>query len=146
MINIWIVLAIIFIHWICDFVCQSDWQAKNKSKSNKALLSHTSLYSLAFAAHILWIFQIESGNSFESIYKAIIFGLITFIAHTITDYFTSRLNAKLVPKRDLTYRHVDKQLVYFPEGEKLHSFFVSVGFDQVLHYAQLLLTYYYLTN
>ena len=48
---------------------------------------------------------------------------ITFVCHTITDYFTSRLNSKLWAKGDV------------------HNFFVSVGFDQVLHYVQLFLTY-----
>ena len=51
------------------------------------------------------------------------FVIITFICHTVTDYFTSRLNSKLWAKGDV------------------HNFFVSVGFDQVLHYAQLFLTY-----
>lgn len=62
------------------------------------------------------------GDVFSSAY----FWLITFIAHTITDYFTSRLNSKL-----------------WSEG-KVHNFFVSVGFDQVLHYVQLFTTYYLL--
>jgi len=56
------------------------------------------------------------------------FVLITFVAHTITDYFTSRLNAKLWAKGDV------------------HNFFVSVGFDQVLHYVQLFVTYQLLFN
>lgn len=51
---------------------------------------------------------------------------ITFIFHTITDYFTNRLNSKLWAKGDV------------------HNFFVSVGFDQCLHYVQLFLTYYLL--
>jgi hypothetical protein len=57
-----------------------------------------------------------------------LFVLITFIAHTITDYFTSRLNSKL-----------------WQQG-KVHNFFISVGFDQVLHYIQLFTTYYLLKN
>ena len=56
------------------------------------------------------------------------FPLITFITHTITDYFTSRLNSRLWAKGDV------------------HNFFVSVGFDQVLHYVQLFLTYQILFN
>jgi len=53
---------------------------------------------------------------------------ITFVAHTITDYFTSRLNSKL-----------------WVEG-KVHYFFVAVGGDQILHYVQLFTTYYLLTK
>lgn len=33
MINIWIVLYILFIHWVGDFVFQNDTMALNKSKS-----------------------------------------------------------------------------------------------------------------
>jgi hypothetical protein len=53
----------------------------------------------------------------------LLFPIITFIAHTITDYFTSRLNAKLWAKGNV------------------HNFFVSIGFDQYLHYLQLFITY-----
>jgi len=57
-----------------------------------------------------------------------LFPIITFICHWITDYFTSRLNSKLWAKGDV------------------HNFFVSVGFDQVLHYIQLFLTFYILKS
>jgi len=33
MISINIIIVILFIHWIADFVLQTDKQAKNKSKS-----------------------------------------------------------------------------------------------------------------
>jgi hypothetical protein len=57
-----------------------------------------------------------------------LFVWITFLSHTIQDYFTSRLNSRLWAKGDT------------------HNFFVSIGWDQVLHYTQLLLTYYYLKS
>lgn len=125
MIDLKIVLAIILIHWLADFVLQTDKQAKGKSKNWTDLLSHTGIYSLIWLIPSLIIFfnQSEIG-----IIKALSFILITFVCHTITDYFTSRLNSKL-----------------WSEG-KVHNFFVSVGFDQVLHYVQLLLTYYILTK
>ncbi len=62
------------------------------------------------------------------VWSTLYFCMITLITHTITDYFTSRLNSKLWA------------------GGKVHYFFVSVGFDQVLHYGQLFLTYHYLFN
>jgi hypothetical protein len=52
---------------------------------------------------------------------------ITFICHTATDYYTSRANMILWEKKNV------------------HGFFVSVGFDQFLHYVQLLLTFYLLS-
>lgn len=111
------IFSIIIIHWIADFVLQTDEQAKGKSKQWLPLLSHTVTYSVVFFVGITF---------FISSINAILFMLITFVAHTITDYFTSRLNSKL-----------------WAEG-KVHNFFVSIGFDQVLHYIQLFTTYYLL--
>jgi hypothetical protein len=121
MITLTEIFTIIIIHWIADFVFQTDKQAKGKSKNWHDLLSHTFSYSIIWFAVgcILFLLGIISIN-FP------LFILITFISHTITDYFTSRLNSKL-----------------WSQG-KVHHFFVSVGFDQVLHYVQLFLTYYYL--
>ena len=112
-INVYIVLGILFTHWIADFVLQTDWQAKNKSKDNMALLSHTVFYTFAWILPSLLLVGQQTHW----------FLLITLASHTITDYFTSRLNSKL-----------------WANG-KVHEFFVSVGFDQFLHYVQLLLTY-----
>ena len=108
------IFSIIIIHWIADFILQTDKQAKGKSKNWKDLLSHTFMYSFIWLIIGLIIF-----NNINVLY----FFSITFIAHTLTDYFTSRLNSKLWAKGDV------------------HNFFVSVGFDQVLHYIQLFLTY-----
>jgi len=115
-INLIIVLFILFWHWFADFVCQTDWMATNKSKNMFPLVSHTVVYSIIFGMCMLFI-NTPIASSFMA---------ITFMCHTITDYFTSRLNSKLWNEK------------------KVHWFFVSVGFDQFLHYAQLLLTYYIL--
>jgi len=120
-INIYVVLIILTIHWFADFVLQTDKQAKGKSKNWSDLLDHTFNYSAIFlvisffcAAYcgltILW------------------FAPVTFICHTITDFYTSRVNSKL-----------------YEEG-KNHEFFVSIGFDQLLHFAQLMITYQLLSK
>lgn len=112
MINLTIVFSIIIIHFVADFVFQTHWQASNKSKRWDALIKHTSVYSICWIPFCMYLDMYMTP-----------FVIITFITHTITDYFTSRLNTKLWQK-----------------GE-IHNFFVSVGFDQVLHYIQLFLTY-----
>lgn len=130
------IFSIIMIHWVADFVLQTDKMAKGKSKNWKDLLSHTTVYSLVWFIPFILMYMkdfhphrnppllekdlIFYNNGFPLL---CLFVLITFICHTITDYFTSRLNSKLWAK-----------------GE-VHNFFVSVGFDQVLHYVQLFLTY-----
>ncbi len=126
MINIWIVLGILLIHWFADFVVQTDKQAKGKSSSWAFLLSHTFYYSAIWM--ILGSLFQASGITNLSPGILTIFVIITFVAHTTTDYFTSRLNSKLWAKGDV------------------HNFFVSIGFDQFLHFTQLLLTYYFLTK
>ena len=112
-------LLILITHWIADFVLQSDWQAKNKSKRWDALLAHTGIYSL------VWFIVMAYYHS-EDPSIGLYFAIITMIAHTATDYITSRINSKL-----------------WADG-KVHYFFVSIGFDQILHYIQLAVTYHYL--
>lgn len=123
-VNIWIVLSILFIHWISDFVMQTDRQAQGKSKNWGDLLDHTFNYSL------IWLFfgcsyhmVLHFGEPRTLPSQALIFAGVTFMCHTITDYFTSRLNSKLWA------------------AKKVHNFFVSIGFDQWLHYLQLLITF-----
>lgn len=116
-----IILAILFLHWIADGVLQTDKMAKGKSKNWKDLLDHTITYSGIFTlASIVYI--VITNNI-----QMIAFGPITFIFHTATDYVTSRVNARLW------------------EQKKVHGFFVSVLFDQWLHFVQLLLTFYFLS-
>lgn len=123
------IFFILIIHWVADFILQSDEDAKGKSKYMKNLVSHTFKYSLFLFGGVLWYSVIYDFityvNSMEIIFhNAFGFAIITFVFHTITDYFTSRLNAKLWA------------------AEKRHPFFVSIGFDQLLHYAQLFITFY----
>lgn len=122
-----IIFSIIFIHWVSDFVLQTHWQSTNKSTNNGALLQHTILYSLIWWIPIFILMLINVGGEISLILPCYFVG-ITFIAHTITDYFTSRLNTYLWTKGDI------------------HNFFVSVGFDQCCHYLQLFLTFYFLTK
>ena len=118
------IFSIIIIHWIADFIMQSDYDAKNKSKFFHALFSHTITYSSCWFVIILLFGYINKTQTTEwYVLNTLFFVGITFVCHTITDYFTSRLNSKLWAKGDV------------------HNFFVSVGFDQVLHYVQLFLTY-----
>lgn len=127
MIPLLIVLVILFWHWIADFILQTDWEAQNKSKEWKPLLSHTIKYSLVWFFPMFFIFALNLISEIDVIIKTFSFMGITFICHTITDYFTSRLNTKLW------------------NNKEVHYFFVSIGFDQFLHFTQLLLTYYLLT-
>jgi len=118
------IFYILVIHWVCDFQFQTDKQAKGKSNNWGDLLSHTFVYSYSMTS-LMMIYNII-GNHLDNytfgLYHLLFF-FITFISHTITDYITSRVNSQLWKKGDV------------------HTFFVSIGFDQILHYFQLFLTY-----
>ena len=121
--NLFIIFSILIIHFIADFVLQTSWQATNKSKNNIALTKHVLVYSSVWLLASMLYGQIT-----ENYLIVFLFPLITFICHWITDYITSRVNSHLWSK-----------------GET-HNFFVSVGFDQVLHYVQLFLTFHFLNK
>jgi hypothetical protein len=72
-----LIILIIWMHFLADFILQSDWMALNKSKSNKALSFHVWVYCLVFA------------------FFGFKFWAITFITHWLTDFVTSRITSKL---------------------------------------------------
>jgi len=116
------IFSILIIHFIADFVLQTDWQAKNKSKSIEALMNHTITYSCVW---LICGFVLSLYNDFN---YGLFFG-VTLFFHSITDYFTSRWVKKSFDKQDY------------------HNGFIKIGFDQyVLHLPQLFLTYYFLTK
>ena len=116
------IFIIPIVHWIADFWLQTDKQAKGKSKNWEDLLTHVWTYSMCWLIVGAFIQAFNHGVFFPK-WAVTQFMLITFICHTITDYFTSRLNSKLW------------------EQGKVHYFFIAIGGDQILHYIQLFLTY-----
>lgn len=109
-------VLLLAVHWLGDFVLQTDWQAKNKSKSNEALLQHIINYSFCLYLFTPIIFFLGTFRAWAG------FLLINSALHFVTDYFTSRLNSHLWAKGDV------------------HNFFVSVGFDQFIHQVTLAVT------
>jgi hypothetical protein len=121
--SIGIIFYLLFAHWIGDFVLQTHKQAHAKSVSNYWLTSHIINYT-AFMVIAMFCMQLYLHN--VDLAAIGTFGVITFWCHWLTDYCTSRLNSWLWKRADT------------------HNFFVSVGFDQILHYIQLILTIKYL--
>jgi len=122
------IFSIIIIHFIADFIMQDETWALGKSKNNKDLLNHTFTYSLVFWGLLSCMNPLF--NTGLTFYHSVHFFLITFICHTITDYFTSRV--------------VSKKFANQEYGSSIPNIgaFTVIGFDQVLHYIQLFLTYY----
>lgn len=104
------IYALIWVHWLADFVLQTDWMAINKSKKNLVLLAHVAMYSLPFILFVGW--NLAPKDYWDFI-------LFNAAAHFLTDFITSRVTSKLWAKGDR------------------HNFFVVIGLDQALHLTAL---------
>lgn len=122
MISIVTALLIIAIHFFADFVSQTNEMAVNKSKSIYWLSLHVVTYTIVTL--LAWIFTIfQPGIEFH-LHTYFWFFIFIFSTHWLTDFITSKFSSK-----------------YFGKGD-YHNGFVVIGFDQVLHYIQLLSAYY----
>lgn len=109
-----LILPIIFLHFIADFVCQSNWMAQNKSKDMIALSTHVIVYTCVISAGMVVIL----GTSYPLFQWCMINGIL----HFCVDFITSRVSSMMW------------------EQKRVHAFFVVIGFDQLLHYFSLILT------
>jgi membrane-bound metal-dependent hydrolase YbcI (DUF457 family) len=108
-------IMILLIHFLGDFALQTHEQSTKKSTSGKFLFYHVGVYS--------FVWFIAAYGIYDDWNKAGLFAIITFWAHFIVDYATSRIGKPFWDKGD----H--------------HNGFVVVGADQVIHYIQLIYTY-----
>jgi len=114
------VLTLLAVHWFGDFVLQTDWQAKNKSKNNLALLLHVTIYTVCLAVF---------GSVFFTNASWIVYWILgNGAAHFAVDYVTSKINTHVWNKG------------------KVHGFFVLIGFDQLIHYTCLFASLTYMQD
>lgn len=116
MITLSVAINIFVAHFIADFVMQNDEMSLNKSKSNLHLLYHVLVYQAMLNVLLIPAF---AALGFSQLAFSV-FSVLSFSAHFVTDYWTSRLNKKL-----------------YDSFESKHWFFVGVGFDQCIHYITL---------
>lgn len=69
--------ALFALHWLGDFVWQTDEMAIKKSSDNYWLFAHCAVYSMVF----IWL--------------GFTFWILNFAIHFHVDYVTSRINARL---------------------------------------------------
>lgn len=77
------IILLIWMHFVADFVLQSDKMAVNKSSSNKWLSIHVIVYTLPFF-WFGWYFAVVNG-----------------VLHFITDYFSSRASSNFWKKGEV---------------------------------------------
>lgn len=103
-----------------------DW-AVNKSKDVQALTKHVALYSILWLPVAYWIFKFDFNFSCG-------FVVVTFLTHFTTDYFSSKVTSRMFV--------AGKFGTHIPNT----GAFSVIGFDQMLHYYALFVTYYYFNS
>ncbi len=117
-------LQLLAIHFVADFLLQSDWMAQNKSRRWDALAAHVAVYSACF------------------FYYGAPFVAMTFLLHFVTDAMTSRITSRLwffdmaMPVQWPSRRAPNSPAVphYAVGGGNRHWFFVVIGADQLIHF------------
>lgn len=116
----WMVLIIVFAHFVGDFFCQSqqmvDWKSNPKTKF-PALLFHSFIYSV-----VMFLFCL----TFTSISISFMLWLVTnWLAHFVVDFITSDIYKYFATKNG------------FKRG-----FFNTLGADQMIHLSILFGSFY----
>ena len=113
MVAAWAVIVMLFGHWLFDFVYQPHWMSLRKSNELWVLAQH-SLRITAGALAVGVFVGCFQGTKIP-VLGMVAFGFVNGAAHFVIDYFTSRRTSR-------QWRE-----------EKVHDFFVTIGFDQFLH-------------
>jgi hypothetical protein len=131
--NLYIIIAILVGHYVGDFVTQQNNHKINRTNNIyhkikrylKHIYPHTLIYS-GILTGLLLILQIFNLLPFIHYINILWFFIITYISHLLTDLFVTLV--------------VNKHLL----KNKRHKYFVTIGFDQLIHYITLFLTIYFL--
>lgn len=122
-IDVGIMIVLLAAHWLADFVFQTDEMAVNKSSSNMWLGKHIGIYSLVMFG-LLCLLVPVSGPFFGR--QLALYVIYNGCWHFVTDYITSRMTS------------------YYWKKEERHKFFVTIGFDQLVHAVTLIVTWAWL--
>lgn len=123
-----LVILVLIVHFIADFLFQDPKWATEKSTSIKALLKHTGTYSIVTGVSMWLGFIVMYGDAIGTYGLLLWYSIIAFIFHTITDFITSKIVSKKFGKKQ------------FGTPIPNTGAFSVIGFDQLLHYIQLLIT------
>ena len=135
-------ISILFIHFFADFVFQSRYMGRNKSKDLMVLFGHCAIYYFTFLVSgtlLLFLFGGEGSFSFDGadFKNWMFFCLINFSLHFITDFITSKVSSFCWKRRMIRSEAGDEKDVDYWE----HNFWCIVGLDQLVHTVTLCLTF-----
>lgn len=141
-------LILLTLHFVADFICQSDRMAAGKSKSWPILTEHVAAYSVVVSFGCVVLFWSDNGDDWNGLLPFAWMFALTFATHFVTDAVTSRITSRLwfFRVREGAWRHIDvpsvrgtvkeRDRLYNPfvlEGGSRHWFFVAIGADQLIH-------------
>lgn len=112
MVAVWAVIIVLALHWFSDFVWQPHWMSLRKSKENWVLAQHS---ARIFAGSLIAALFVAAFSNNITWWGISMFAAVNGLSHYWVDFVTSRITSKL-------WRE-----------EKVHNFFVVIGFDQFLH-------------
>lgn len=119
--NVLLLIIMFCVHWFGDFLLQPSNMSINKTKSFSLTLKHSIIYTSSFfiASLIMTILNILKLD----VLSLLIFLGVTFITHTLIDFYLCRVAYKVM------------------DVEDPNTFLGLMELDQILHYIQLLITY-----
>lgn len=123
--NAFSIVYLLALHFLADFVLQTRDMAKNKSSDLKVLAAHV---GIQFAVVALGATLIA-----KSTVAAIALGLLNGAIHGAVDWYIWKLYKLSVQKR---FPDAKPETYKFWED---HLFFTTIGLDQLLHGATLVL-------
>jgi len=115
-------IAILFIHWVGDYLLQTNEIAAKKSKSIRWLTLHVLLYTIALLIGVFILTYV----GVISLTNILLFVGVNGALHWITDLITSRIGHRI--------------------AHKPRPYYLLIGFDQFLHAAALLSTLQWLAQ
>ena len=126
MISIGLFAYILFLHYLGDYIFQPYSMSVRKSEDYMVLLYHTIIYTGTIYAGLLLVVGVQ---------EALLFSAVTFVAHYVVDFITSRI----ISDNSLALR-LDpdvKKPIY--KRLELWGPISLLGFDQLLHQTCLLI-------
>jgi hypothetical protein len=143
------ICSLVVLHFIADFVFQSRKMGREKSERFKVLLDHIFVQLIIFEFGLLLL-----GFTWH---QATVFGLLNALVHGLIDWNVWRLYKCWViasyvqPVRDAGYKKEEifplaKERALSHKYWEDHTFYLTIGFDQLLHALTLvILAHYFLS-